>query len=55
MMRIGFIGLGKMGSGMAACILRGGYSLTVYDVQGDSGKFKEKGASWATSPKKVEE
>ena len=54
-MKIGFIGLGKMGSGMAAGILKSGYSLTVYDVQGDSGKFKEKGASWAASPKKVAE
>jgi 3-hydroxyisobutyrate dehydrogenase len=45
-----------MGSGMAACILKGGYALTVYDMQRDSGEFLVKeGASWGNSPKKVAE
>ena len=30
--RIGFIGLGKMGNGMARNVLTAGYALTVYDV-----------------------
>ena len=32
MERVGFIGLGVMGSRMAQNILKGGYPLTVYDV-----------------------
>jgi 3-hydroxyisobutyrate dehydrogenase-like beta-hydroxyacid dehydrogenase len=32
MMKIGFIGLGRMGSGMAGRILEGGHDLVVYDV-----------------------
>lgn len=31
-MRIGFIGLGKMGSGLAANLLKVGYDLAVYDI-----------------------
>ncbi len=31
-MNVGFIGLGRMGSGMAARILEGGHDLAVYDV-----------------------
>ena len=30
-MKVGFIGLGHMGSGMAANLLRGGHELTVYN------------------------
>ena len=32
MMKVGFIGLGRMGSGMARRILSGGHELAVYDV-----------------------
>jgi 3-hydroxyisobutyrate dehydrogenase-like beta-hydroxyacid dehydrogenase len=31
-MRVGFVGLGRMGSGMAGRILEGGHDLVVYDV-----------------------
>lgn len=31
---VGFIGLGKMGSAMAANLLEAGYTLTVYDRKG---------------------
>ena len=31
-MKVGFIGLGRMGSGMARRILSGGHELVVYDV-----------------------
>ena len=30
-MRVGFIGLGNMGSGMAANLLRAGHELTVFN------------------------
>jgi glutamyl-tRNA reductase len=30
-MEVGFIGLGKMGTGMATSLLRAGYTLTVYN------------------------
>ena len=35
-MNVGFIGLGRMGSGMAARILEGGHDLVVYDVMPQS-------------------
>ncbi len=54
MKKIGFIGLGIMGSPMAVNLIKSKYNLTVYDV------FKEKvapllkmGASGAASPKEV--
>jgi 3-hydroxyisobutyrate dehydrogenase len=51
MMNIGFIGLGKMGSGMASNILKAGYPLTVYDVRLDAAKqLIEAGAVWADTP-----
>ena len=31
-MRIGFIGLGRMGSGLAGNLLKAGYDLAVYDI-----------------------
>ena len=31
-MRVGFVGLGRMGSGMARRILDAGHELTVYDA-----------------------
>ena len=41
-MNIGFIGLGRMGSGMARNLLRAGHKLTVYN------RSKEKAAAFAT-------
>jgi 3-hydroxyisobutyrate dehydrogenase-like beta-hydroxyacid dehydrogenase len=35
-MKVGFIGLGRMGSGMAGRILEGGHDLVVYDVIAES-------------------
>ncbi|MDF0544322.1 NAD(P)-dependent oxidoreductase [Sphingobium sp. H39-3-25] len=50
-MRIGFIGLGTMGRGMAANIQRAGYDMVVNDLNLDSAKsFIEKGAVWAETP-----
>lgn len=52
--RIGFIGLGKMGEPMSKNILRGGFTLTVYDLVPDPVRELVKlGAVSAKSPKEV--
>lgn len=49
-MNVGFIGLGRMGSGMAARILEGGHDLIVYDVMPQStAKAAAAGARVASS------
>jgi len=49
-MRVGFIGLGKMGSGMALNLRKAGVELSVYDVyKGNAKPLLEAGASWAAS------
>jgi 3-hydroxyisobutyrate dehydrogenase len=52
--KIGFIGLGNIGFGMAANILKAGHSLTVYDVKREAAEplFKD-GAAWADTPKDI--
>lgn len=53
-MNIGFIGLGNMGGGIAANILKAGYSLIVYDVRNEmSQPLLAAGAKEADSPKAV--
>ena len=55
-MKVGFIGLGTMGSGMAMNTLKGGFDLTVHDVNRDAaGPHLEEGATWADSPREVME
>jgi 3-hydroxyisobutyrate dehydrogenase len=55
-MKVGYIGLGKMGGGMAANILAGGYTLTVSDVSRAMAASLEKdGAIWVDTPKQVAE
>jgi 3-hydroxyisobutyrate dehydrogenase-like beta-hydroxyacid dehydrogenase len=55
-MNIGFIGLGIMGSGMTANILKAGYPLTVHDLRREAAKpLLDAGASWADTPKAVAE
>jgi glyoxylate/succinic semialdehyde reductase len=50
-MRIAFIGLGIMGSRMAANIQKGGHSLSVYNrTPGKSGTLEKGGATAAASP-----
>jgi len=52
--KIGFIGLGKMGEPMSKNILKGGFTLTVYDLIPDSVRELVKlGAVNAKSPKEV--
>lgn len=54
MKRIGFIGLGVMGSPMAANLLKAHYYLTVYDVFPEKmAELVNKGATAASSPKEV--
>src|SRR4051794_33344161 len=49
-MKIGFVGLGRMGSGMAGRILGAGHDLTVYDVMPEStAKAAGDGAHVATT------
>lgn len=50
-MRIGFIGLGLMGSGMAASLRRAGYELHVHDARRAAAQsLLDAGAHWAASP-----
>jgi 3-hydroxyisobutyrate dehydrogenase len=52
--RIGFIGLGKMGHGMACNLLKSGYALTVYDVdEGPVSALEAVGAARGASPREV--
>lgn len=51
-MKIGFIGLGNMGKGMANNLLKAGYELTVFDVRIEATKpFVKSGAKSVGSPK----
>ncbi len=55
-MKVGFIGLGTMGSGMALNVLKGGHELVVHDVNRDAvGLHLEAGAAWADTPQQVME
>lgn len=49
-MKIGFIGLGNMGSGMVANLLKKGFDVSVYDIQPEKAKtLITAGASWRNS------
>jgi 3-hydroxyisobutyrate dehydrogenase len=55
-MKVGFIGLGTMGEGMATNLRKGGYELVVHDIRPDAAKpHLAAGASWADTPRKVAE
>ena len=55
-MNIGFIGLGSMGRGIAASILKAGYALTIYDLSREAARpLLEEGASLAHTPKALAE
>ena len=48
---VGFIGLGKMGDGMATNILKAGHQLVVYDIDAaKNARFAEMGAQVASGP-----
>ncbi len=55
-MEIGFIGLGIMGSRMAANLLKNGYPLTVYNRTPEKAEpLLAKGAAWAENPASLAE
>jgi 3-hydroxyisobutyrate dehydrogenase-like beta-hydroxyacid dehydrogenase len=55
-MRVGFIGLGTMGSGISANMRKAGYDMVVHDARRQSAeKICAAGAEWADSPKAVAE
>jgi len=54
--KIGYIGLGNMGKGMAINIARGGFDLTVYDLNRDSTEeLRALGAKVASSNREIGE
>src|SRR5258707_2327076 len=55
-MKIGFIGLGMMGSGMAANLQKGGHDLVVHALRRAAAEpYLAAGAVWADSPRAVAE
>jgi 3-hydroxyisobutyrate dehydrogenase len=55
-MKIGFIGLGMMGAGMAANLQKAGHDLVVHDLTRQAAsKHLKAGATWAESPRAVAE
>lgn len=55
-MKVGFIGLGMMGAGMASNLQKGGAQLVVHDLTRQAAsKHLNDGAIWADSPKAVAE
>jgi 3-hydroxyisobutyrate dehydrogenase-like beta-hydroxyacid dehydrogenase len=53
-MRIGFIGLGTMGAGMAANLVKAGHELVVHDERKDAAEpFLTNRAVWAETPKEL--
>jgi 3-hydroxyisobutyrate dehydrogenase len=55
-MRYGFIGLGNLGFHLAASLVRGGFAVTVHDLNRDAARpLEAAGAAWGASPKAVAE
>jgi len=55
-MRYGFIGLGHLGGHLAASLLRGGFKVSVHDINRElAGRHLAMGAKWGDSPKAVAE
>ena len=53
-MRVGFIGLGLMGSGISANLQKAGHQMVVHDARREAAaKICAAGAEWAGSPKEV--
>ncbi|MDH3532990.1 MAG: NAD(P)-dependent oxidoreductase [Gammaproteobacteria bacterium] len=56
MHKIGFIGLGNVGSKLAGSVLRNGFDLTVRDLERDAAEsLLDHGAHWAESPQELAE
>ena len=55
-MRVGFIGLGTMGSGISANMRKAGHEMVVHDARRQAAeKICASGAEWADTPKAVAE
>jgi 3-hydroxyisobutyrate dehydrogenase len=55
-MKVGYIGLGKMGRGMAANLQKAGYEFYVHDISRQFAEpFIEKGATWCATPQEMAE
>lgn len=55
-MKIGFIGLGLMGRGMAASLQKAGHDLIVHDLAPEAAsEHLARGATWAETPREVAE
>ena len=55
-MKIGFIGLGMMGAGMASNLQKAGHELVVHDLSRQAAsRHLANGATWAESPRAVAE
>ncbi|MEO9191924.1 MAG: NAD(P)-dependent oxidoreductase [Acetobacteraceae bacterium] len=55
-MKVGFIGLGTMGAGMAANLQKAGHALVVNDTRRPAAeRFVSAGAVWAATPREVAE
>ncbi|HEX3864784.1 MAG TPA: NAD(P)-dependent oxidoreductase [Stellaceae bacterium] len=55
-MKVGFIGLGMMGKGMAANLQKAGHQLVVHDLRRSAAEpYLANGAIWADSPKALAE
>src|SRR5215468_12086688 len=55
-MKIGFVGLGMMGSGMAANLQKAGHDLVVHDLRRAAAEpYLANGAVWADTPRAVAE
>ena len=55
-MKVGFIGLGTMGAGMALNTIKGNFEMVVHDINRDAAApHLEAGATWAESPRAVAE
>lgn len=53
-MKYGYIGLGNLGANCAACLLRDGFDVTVFDVnKNNATRLLEQGAAWADSAAEV--
>jgi 3-hydroxyisobutyrate dehydrogenase len=55
-MKIGFIGLGLMGRGMAANLRRAGHDMVVHDLRSEAAEpLLDNKVSWAATPKELAE
>lgn len=55
-MKVGFIGLGNMGRGMAGCIKAAGFEMIISDLRKEAAApFLGNGVAWADTPREVAE